>query len=143
MVDYPVKFSSESRFQIEQKGWETKSPEGLKLEMAAPEEFGGSKEEPSPETLFCASLDSCVAATFKAIAERKGLNYTEVLTGTSAVLDRGEDSRPMIKEAEVDVEVKGVEEVEKAEGIAQATEKNCFIHHSIETEVDMSFDIHK
>lgn len=140
MVDYPVKFRSESRFQRGQEGWATNSPEGLRLEMAAPEGFGGSEEEPSPETLFCASLDSCVAATFKAIAERKGLKYTEVLTETSAVLDRGEDSRPMITEAEVDVEVKGVEEVEKAERIAEATEKNCFIHHSIETEVEMSFD---
>lgn len=143
MVNYPVKFKSRSTAQEGAETWKTSSPEGLEQEMSPPEEFGGSERNPSPETLFCASLDSCVAATFKAIAERKGLEYKELETETNASLDRGEDSRPMITEASVEVDVKGIKDFDEAEQIAETTKKNCFIHHSIQTEVNMNFDFYQ
>ncbi|MFO7793687.1 MAG: OsmC family protein [Candidatus Nanohaloarchaea archaeon] len=140
MVDYPVKFSSESKAEKGKKSWPLETDEGLKTEMSVPEEFGGDSENPSPEDLFSASLQTCMIATFKTIAERKNLEYNRIESRAEVTLDRGKDSRPVMKEAEINLEVVGVSDREKAEKVAQATEKNCFIHNSVKTDVTTDFE---
>lgn len=140
MVDYPVEFSSESDADKGEENWSLETSEGLKTEMTVPEEFGGDSENPSPEDLFSASLQTCMIATFKTIAERKGLEYEEILSEASVTLNRGEDSRPIMKEANINLEVSGVKDQEKAEKVTQATEKNCFIHNSVKTDVRTEFE---
>lgn len=140
MVDYPVEFNSRSDAEKGEEKWSLETDEGLKTDMTVPEEFGGDSENPSPEDLFSASLQTCMIATFKTIAERKNLSYDRISSEATVNLNRGEDSRPVMKEAEIDLEVKGVEDQKKAEEVAQATEKNCFIHNSVKTDVRTSFD---
>lgn len=140
MVNYPVDFSSESKAENGEKTWSLETSEGLKTEMSVPEEFGGDKKNPSPEDLFSASLQTCMIATFKTIAERKGLEYEKIESEAIVTLDRGEDSRPVMKNGEINLEVKGVEDEKKAEKVAQATEKNCFIHNSVKTDVRTNFE---
>jgi organic hydroperoxide reductase OsmC/OhrA len=140
MVEYPINFSSESQAESEEKSWTLKTDEGLQTQMTVPEEFGGDNKKPSPEDLFSASLQTCMIATFKSIAERKGLEYEEIVSEASVTLDRGEDSRPIMKEAEINLEVSGVKDQEKAEKVTQATEKNCFIHNSVKTDVRTEFE---
>jgi organic hydroperoxide reductase OsmC/OhrA len=140
MVDYPVEFNSKSQAEKKDEDWHLETDEGLKTEMSVPEVFGGDKENPSPEDLFSASLQTCMIATFKTIAERKGLEYEEILSEASVTLDRGEDSRPIMKEANINLEVSGVKDQEKAEKVTQATEKNCFIHNSVNTDVRTEFE---
>ncbi len=108
--------------------------------MTVPEEFDGSDDNPSPEDLFSASIMTCVVATFKSIAERKNLKYSEISAEAEGVLGRGEDTRPIIKEAEIQVQVTGVEDEKEAENVADATRKNCFIHNSVKTDVTTSFE---
>ena len=140
MVDYPVEFSSESEVKKEDEKWSLETDEGLETEMSVPEDFGGDEKNPSPEDLFSASLQTCMIATFKTIAERKDLEYREIESEARLKLDRGEDSRPVMKEGEINVVVKGVQDTEKAEKVAQAAEKNCFIHNSVKTDVRTSFE---
>ena len=140
MVDYPVEFSSSSEAEKGEEEWNLETGEGLETDMTVPEEFGGDSENPSPEDLFSASLQTCMIATFKTIAERKNLGYDRISSEASVNLDRGDDSRPVMKEAEINLEVKGVEDQKKAEKVAQATEKNCFIHNSVKTDVRTSFE---
>lgn len=139
MVDYPVEFSSESEVENGEDKWSLETAEGLKTKMSVPEEFGGDKTEPSPEDLFSASLQTCVVATFNTIAERKGLNYGKIKSEASVRLDRGDDSRPIMKNGEITVEVTQVEDRSKAEEVADITERNCFVHNSVKTEIETSF----
>ena len=140
MVEYPVEFNSESRVKNGEKKCSLETGEGLQTEMSVPEEFGGDNEYPSPEDLFSASLQTCMTATFKTIAERKDLEYENIVAEASVTLDRGEDSRPIMKEANINLEVSGVKDQEKAEKVTQATEKNCFIHNSVKTDVRTEFE---
>lgn len=140
MVDYPVNFSSKSQAENGEKTWSLETSKGLKTEMSVPEEFGGDSENPSPEDLFSASLQTCMIATFKTIAERKGLEYEKIESEARVTLDRGEDSRPVMKDGEIKLEVDGIGDKDKAEEVAQATEKNCFIHNSVKTDVTTDFE---
>lgn len=140
MVQYPISFISESNAQSKDKSWTLKTEEGLQTEMTAPPEFGGDKDKPSPEDLFTASLTSCLIATFKATAQRKGLKYEQVEVKGNVELERGEkEGRPFMKEGKFEVKVKDVSDKELAEAVAEITDRNCFIKNSVQTDVKTDF----
>ncbi|MFB6242185.1 MAG: OsmC family protein [Candidatus Nanosalina sp.] len=114
--------------------------EGLETGMSVPKEFGGDAEKPSPEDLFNASLASCILATFKVTAQREGLEYEKITSNCSTRLDRGDEGRPVMKEAELKVTVGGVSNHDLAEKVGEISEKNCFIHNSVETDVKTEFE---
>jgi uncharacterized OsmC-like protein len=143
MVDYPIEVSATAEAEKSGDGWHLNTDENLKTDMSLPEEFGGSSETPSPEDLFNASVMSCVIATFKSIAERQDLDYESIKTEAESVLDRGKDTRPVITESSIEVTVRGVNEDEKAERAVSATRKNCFIHNSVKTDVQIDFSFSK
>jgi len=142
MVEYPVSFSSESETGKKRRKMVCKTGEGLETEMSVPEEFGGDSENPSPEDLFNASLSACIIATFKITAERKGLEFSNVELDSETFLDRNEEGRPVMKNAEIVVEVYGTKDEKLGEEVAQITERNCFIHNSVKTDVDTKFNFH-
>jgi len=139
MLDYPVEFNSNSEAE-KADNWELKTGEGLKTRMTVPEEFGGDNEYPSPEDLFAASIQTCMIATFKTIAERKNLRYQKIVCKGSVNLDRGSDSRPVMKDGDIKLTIEGIKNREKAEKVSKAAEKNCFIHNSVKTEIETSFE---
>ena len=140
MIDYPIFFNGESLAKEGDKYWKLETAENLKTEMSVPEQFGGSDDRPSPEDLFTASIQTCMIATFKSIAERKELEYSSVETEIEASLERGDDTRPMIKTADIQVKVTGIEDKDKASKVAEATEKNCFIHNSVKTKIQTEYN---
>lgn len=140
MVEYPVEFNSEIEADKSGEKWSLETGEGLETEMTTPVEFGGDEQYPSPEDLFTASVLSCMVATFRNIAERKQLQYDKISSNAEIRLDRGEDSRPVMKEGEISMEVEGVEDLEKAEQVGDAAEKNCFIHNSIKSDVTVDIE---
>ncbi|MFB6245651.1 MAG: OsmC family protein [Candidatus Nanohaloarchaea archaeon] len=133
MVEYPVIFETSSEVESGEEEWD--SSLGA---VSKPEEFGGT-DAPSPERLFAASLENCVLATFATIAGRKGLEFDSADSESRTVLDRRDDGRPAITEASIDVTVRGVGDESAAREIARQSEKNCFIHRSVKTDVDVSF----
>ncbi|MFB6209744.1 MAG: OsmC family protein [Candidatus Nanohaloarchaea archaeon] len=138
MVKYPLEFESETKATEEEKRWETRLSDE-ELDVSVPEEFGGEETAASPEQIFVAALENCVVATFKTIAERKQLKFDSIESESNAVLDRAEDSRPMIEEAQIVVKVSGVENEDKADQVRQAAIKNCFIHRSVKTDIEEEF----
>lgn len=140
MVNYPVDFEAKAEASQDSDDWSLATLEGLETEMSTPEDFGGDSENPSPEDLFNASLSSCILATFKITAERKDLDYQKITVNSKTSLDRNEDGRPVMKSAELQVEVKGVSDIELAKEVARITEKNCFIHNSVKTDVNTDFE---
>lgn len=140
MVNYPVDFEAKAEASQDSDDWSLATSEGLETEMSTPEDFGGDSENPSPEDLFNASLSSCILATFKITAERKDLDYQKITVNSKTSLDRNEDGRPVMKSAELQVEVKGVSDIELAKEVARITEKNCFIHNSVKTDVNTDFE---
>jgi len=139
MVEYPVIFGSESESGQDEEKWSLKTSEGLKTEMSVPEEFGGDSAKPSPEDLFNASLNTCITATFKIIAKRKGLEFSDIEVESETSLDRNDKGRPFMKEANVTVEVYGVDDKELGRKVSEITEKNCFIHNSVKTKIHTEF----
>lgn len=141
MVDYPVDFKAKAKGSSRESGWEVSTSEGLETEMTTPEEFGGDSENPSPEDLFTASLTSCILATFKITAERKNLEYEKIEVECDASLERDDkEGRPVMKEAKVDILVEKVSDKELAREVGQISDKNCFIHNSVKTDVETSFE---
>jgi len=47
-----------------------------------------------------------------------------------------------MKNAEIVVEVYGTKDEKLGEEVAQITERNCFIHNSVKTDVDTKFNFH-
>lgn len=139
MVKYPVNFEAEVEYSGGEN-WNLETEEGLETAMSVPEEFGGDAEKPSPEDLFNASLASCILATFKVTAQRKELQYDKINSNCSTSLDRGKEGRPIMKEAEIKVSVEGVSDQELAEKVGKISEKNCFIHNSVKTDVRTEFE---
>ena len=139
MADYPVRFQAEVSDDGDDT-WSLETDENLETDMSVPEEFGGNSDNPSPEDLFNASLASCILATFKVTAGRKGLKYEEISSECVTELDRGEDGRPIMKKAEITVKIKGSSDRELAEEVAEISEKNCFLHNSVKTNVETSFE---
>lgn len=141
MVDYPVNFNARAEGSYEDSNWNVSTSEGLETEMTTPEEFGGDSEKPSPEDLFTASLTSCILATFKITAERKDLRYHNIDVKCRSKLERDDkEGRPIIKEAEVDLHVEKVSDMELAREVAKISDKNCFIHNSVKTDVETNFE---
>ncbi|MFB6214154.1 MAG: OsmC family protein [Candidatus Nanohaloarchaea archaeon] len=138
MVDYPVDFRTSSGARASEKTWSSKVS-GESIKVSAPEEFGGEKQSASPEELYTASLENCLLATFKQIAERKGLEYEEISSEAVAELARNEDSRPVMKKVRIEIEVEGIEDEDQASRVKKAAIRNCFIHRSVKTEVDQEF----
>ena len=88
MVEYPVNFGSNTSEKSDTEIWNVKTDEGLETKMSFPEEFGGSSSEPSPESLFTASIETCFVATFKMVAKRKGIDYEGIESEAVVHLDR-------------------------------------------------------
>ncbi|MCJ7429309.1 MAG: OsmC family protein [Candidatus Nanohaloarchaeota archaeon QJJ-5] len=139
MVQYPIEFDATVWKDSDDPQWHIETTEGLTITGDEPVSFGGTDDNPSPEDLFTASIASCIVSTFTTIAERKELEYDAIEAETEAVLDRGEDTRPVITEATIDITVFGVTDTNNAGAVEQATRKNCFIHNSVKTEVEISF----
>jgi len=140
MVDYPVSFNAKVEAEESSKTWRLNTEENLETEMSTPEEFGGDSENPSPEDLFNASLASCMVATFKVTAQRKGLDYSNIEGKCETQLDRNEEGRPVMKRSKINIKVEGVFNKDLADEVAKISEKNCFIHNSVETDVKTSFE---
>jgi len=139
MLDYPVKFTSRSASNRGEDKWSLETEESLEISMDVPVEFGGSDKNSSPEDLFNASLNTCILATFKITARRKGLEFDEITVESETFLDRNEDGRPVMKKTNVTVEVYGVNDKDLGREVSEITGKNCFIHNSVKTEINTEF----
>jgi peroxiredoxin-like protein len=112
------------------------------LEVATPPEFGGPAGFWSPEQLFIAAANSCVMATFLAIAANSKLtfkSYSGSATGKVEKLEGG----LQISEITIRVALKVDQEKDRdrAHRVIMKAEENCLVSRSMKTKVKVEPEI--
>jgi peroxiredoxin-like protein len=116
------------------------SGDGLpSLEVASPPEFGGPAGVWSPEHLFVASVSACLMTTFRAIAERSGVDVVDYEDHASGDLVRGDDGFYVIETITLRprVCVGDERQIEKAGRLILKAEGACLIGRSIQSQVKL------
>ena len=109
------------------------------IAMAIPPEFEGPGGTYSPEDLYALSLMNCYLATFKFIAEKSKLEYSEVLASADLIVDKGEEKSPWMERVNIKVELNGCANRERALGLMEKTKAHCMILNSVKTKVNFEF----
>lgn len=109
------------------------------LDMAIPPEFEGPGGTYSPEDLYALSLMNCYLATFKYIAEKSKLTYSEILGSAELFVDKGEEKSPWMEHVNIRMELNGCENKERALGLMEKTKAHCMIINSVKTKVNFEF----
>jgi len=109
------------------------------LAAASPPEFQGPGKTWSPEHLFVAAISGCLMTTFRAIAERSGVEVLEYSDAPSGRLARGEDGRYRMESVTLRprVVVSDDDEVDKTVRLLHKAEEACLISRSVSAEVWM------
>jgi peroxiredoxin-like protein len=108
-----------------------------KIDVATPPEFPkGIPGVWSPEHLLVAAVNSCLMATFLAIAENSKFEFINFESNASGRLERV-DGNYMITEITLSpiVSIADPEEKEKAERLLQKAEAACIISNSIKSKI--------
>ena len=113
--------------------------ECIPIDMAIPPEFEGPGGTYSPEDLYALSLMNCYLATFKYIAEKSKLQYSEILANAELIVDNGEEKSPWMERVNMKVELRGCANPERALGLMEKTKSHCMILNSVKTKVSFEF----
>lgn len=108
-----------------------------RIDVATPPEFPkGISGVWSPEHLLVAAVNSCLMATFLAIAENSKFEFINFESNASGKLERA-DGKLMITEIVLSpvVSIADPEEKDRAERILQKAEAACIISNSIKSRI--------
>lgn len=107
------------------------------LGVAAPPEFGGPAGIWSPEHLYVSALASCLMTTFRALAEKAGLEILEYSDDASGRLERAGDGLYRIERVTLCPRIVLTDDslIPKAERLLNKAEKVCLIGRSVSSEV--------
>lgn len=142
MVNYPLVFGVEAWAESGMVGvWKASAAEGRQVIVAIPPEFGGPGGGFSPEDLYALALLNCFAATFKVIAERSRLVYSEVRLEGSLTVDRNDSGAPWMKHFELRARLAGCADGERGLRLLQKTSESCLILNSVRTEKSFHFEL--
>ncbi|HEY4606220.1 MAG TPA: OsmC family protein [Acidimicrobiia bacterium] len=124
------------RVDVKSEGLKTgflDSPDIPALDVASPPQFGGPAGVWSPEHLFVASVASCLMTTFRAIADRSGLEVLEYSDSASGMLVRGDDRLYKITDVTLRprVVVADPAKVDRVLRLIDKAEQVCLISRSI------------
>lgn len=106
------------------------------LDVASPPEFGGPGGTWSPEHLFVASVASCLMTTFRAMAEKSGVEVVSYSDESIGHLSRDEDGLFRIERVTLrpTIVISPGSRTDRAERLIHKAERVCLIGRSIETE---------
>ncbi|MBD3411039.1 MAG: OsmC family peroxiredoxin [Ignavibacteriales bacterium] len=111
--------------------------EGLpNIEVASPPEFQGAEGVWTPEHLFVASANVCLATTFAAIAKFSKLEYESYEAEATGTLERRDGKFEITKiEIRPTVVVTKERRKQRAERIVEKAEQACLVTRSMKTTV--------
>ncbi len=141
MIHYPLSFpvSSEAKSGINTP-WQTIAP-FQSLSTAILVEFEGNGGGFSPEDYFAMALINCFIATFKVVAEKSKLEFSEIKAKGNLIVDRNEKGVPMMKSFHFKVSLSGAMDTERAKRLLEKTSQMCLIHQSVKTEIITDFEV--
>ena len=110
----------------------------LALQFSTPPEFNGERGKWTPEHLLVAATASCLAATFRAMAEHSKFEFISLHVEAEGVLEKLEDGlrftrivlRPRLAVIHEDDRDRAVKLLQKAE-------RSCLVARSLQTEVTL------
>ena len=110
----------------------------LALQFSTPPEFNGERGKWTPEHLLVAATSSCLAATFRAMAEHSKFEFISLHVEAEGVLEKLEDGlrftrivlRPRLAVIHEDDRDRAVKLLQKAE-------HSCLVSRSLQTEVTL------
>ncbi len=118
------------------------APERPDIRVSTPPEFRGPKGNWSPENLYVAAVESCLLFTFLSLAKSRKLDFVSYESQAEGLLEpvygKLVVSRVTVKPR---IGIASEEDREKAQGIVDNLEEQCFISNSIESEVVLEPEI--
>jgi organic hydroperoxide reductase OsmC/OhrA len=108
------------------------------IEITPPPVFRGTDPTTwSPEDFFVAAAASCLAVTFTGLAERAGLDYTELAVDADGVCGRRDDGRFGFTRLQLQLELEtDTARVGEAQQLAEEAEENCLVSNSLDLPVE-------
>jgi organic hydroperoxide reductase OsmC/OhrA len=109
------------------------------FEVAAPPEFRGPPGIWSPEDLYVAALSSCLMATFSAIADREGLEFSAFSCAGEGILERGDDGRLWFTKVVLrpSVTVSSEDDEDLARVVLELAEQSCMVSSSVKSAISL------
>ncbi len=112
------------------------------IKVSSPPEFRGPEGNWSPENLFVASIETCLMLTFISLARSRKLEFTAYESRAEGLLEPVYGKHVVSKvTVRPRITVKSEAEREKAKGIVDVMEENCFISNSVESDVTLEAEI--
>ena len=141
MITYPLHFSSQSSsLEGIETPWNV-SASGIESRLTIPPEFDGPGGGLSPEDLFNQAITNCFIATFKVYAQMSKLSYEKVTAQSKLTVDVNENKKPVMKTLDVDVQIFGAADADKALRLAKRASESGFIINSVKTDCHFKFEI--
>jgi organic hydroperoxide reductase OsmC/OhrA len=107
--------------------------------VGSPPEFKGEPDVWAPEELLVGSVNTCMMLTFLTLAQAKALTPVGYESEAEGLLENVEGNY-RITEITVRprVSLKGKAELERARGIMESVEAQCFISNSIKSKITLT-----
>jgi organic hydroperoxide reductase OsmC/OhrA len=109
------------------------------IELAIPPEFEGPGGAYSPEDLYVLSLLNCYLATFKFVAEKSRLVFSEIKGEGVLFVEKGAEKSLWMSRVELHFTLNGCLQNERALALMEKTKNNCMIINSVKTDVQFTF----
>ncbi|WP_455383515.1 OsmC family protein [Salinispira pacifica] len=135
-------FRTSVEWQEERKG-ALNSPDLPEISIATPPEFpGGHKGFWSPETLFVASAEACLMATFLAIAENSRLEFSAYSSEAEGVVEKTSEGNQVTEiTIRARVTIPDESKRDRAIRILEKSEEHCLVSKSMKTRVTLEPEI--
>lgn len=108
---------------------------------AIPPEFEGPGGGYSPEDFYALALANCFIATFKVIAEKSKLVYSQIKAQGQLTVDRDEKGVPWMKSFSLQVVLIGATDPERALRLLEKSSQSCMVLNSVKTEKTFDFKL--
>ncbi len=103
-----------------------------KMEVGAPECYGGSPDALNPEEMFVASINSCIMLVFYHFADKYKVGISSYSTEAAGTVEKTKNGlRFTAVEVKAKVSLRDESQAEKIEEIAQLAEKYCLVSGSV------------
>lgn len=125
-------YTTSSHSERDEERMEISSSGKKSLSATAPVEFAGPEGEWSPEDLFSASISSCYALSFKALAQARKMEWDTIDVKAQAKMERKDGHLSFTAvEIQPNLVVHGVENVDDYIRLLEETKSKCLVTNSI------------
>lgn len=135
-MEQKIIFKSETVQEKDQMNYKTTTQEGRNITVDIPKEFSGPGNFLSPEDLYLSSVVNCFIATFNVISKKSNFEFRDIRTINELHVQKNEEGKLVCDTINIQISITCTNK-EKLESIINLTKKNCIIHNSIKTKINI------